>query len=622
MKFSMFRNETEHKSITALSGGSKKGMVLLLRWVLIITCSCLILFQYHSALNRNAGHVLVLALIASNIFLSIAPERWFKCKYFDNALVTFDIILITASIWLSGGAKSELYLLYFLVIMIAAVGETLRAIIWSALLVSLVYTAALTSASGVSFLADTEVLIRIPFFFMVALFFGYFAQLVRIERSSKIKAQNELGVATRLREISNQLARTLDRQIILDTLVASVKDFCGVNYTAVVSRGSQTVLAEAGSCELAAPGIIFQNISGELRLNDFSNSSLAAELNKPEKQINNSNLSSAGGRFFSAGCWFLPFGGERCSDLYLMLDRDVEEEKLDYAGVLLASAYMALNNAGQYQALLYEVEKRKETVRHLGSALKFKSELTANITHEIRTPIYSFIGFAELLLSGGYGQLSQEQRDVISRMLDKARGLLQLVNNILDHAKLGSGEYKINLTSGNLKHFVQDIADTCAPLVKDKPVNLHAGCEFESGLVITDWGILRQILLNLVSNAIKFTEQGRIDITARYEGTEGMLRFAVSDTGMGIAAEHIKDIFEPFRQLENSYVKKYAGTGLGLAITKKQVEMLGGSIEVLSKIECGSKFTVSLPMKSTLDKEEIVSSISFDGLPVLSEQRM
>ncbi len=601
-------------------GAGKKHVVLLLRWVLIISCSSLILFQKNPGENRNAVHFVVLMLILSNVFLSAISSKWFTSKYFEHSLLTLDILLVTASIWLSGGVKSELYLLYFLVIMIAAVGETIKAIIWSAALVSIVYLAMMASVSERASALDPEILIRIPFFFVVALFYGYFAQQVRVERSKKAEVQKELNAATQLSEISTLLAGTLDRQTIMDSLVSSVLEFCKAEYGAVLSRGTRTVVAESSKGNMTDDPqrclMLFHQLERHLEN--------AEDKTRPKPVLLNFSAAAVKGddcqgisekETFTRNTFsFLPFNGRKDSDLYLCLYARPYDELIDYVGVLLSSASMALRNAAQYQALLHEVEKRQDIVRHLGCALKFKSELTANITHEIRTPIYAFIGFAELLISGGYGTLTTEQQEVISRMLDKARGLLELINHILDHAKLEAGGYKIRLKAGNLREFLEDVVHTCEPLLKDNPVTMQIQCATDLPIVVTDWEVLRQVAMNLVSNAVKFTPRGRVDISAKYDERKKRLIFCVADTGVGIAAEDLQQIFEPFRQLENSYTKKYAGTGLGLSISKKQVEMLGGCIKVKSKLEYGSKFIVELPMQCSEEDAKIVSAISSESL--------
>lgn len=498
--------------------------------------------------------------------------------------------------------------------MIAALGETLRAIIWSSIVVAVVYAAVMMGAGGPAQIVKAEVLIRIPFFFVVALFYGYFAQLVRSERSKRVEYQKQLSAAKRVREISGQLTRTLDRSRIMETLVQTARPFCQAEYAAVISRGTESILAESGDFGVSSGtkrcAVLLTDLNRRIETEESHFPSLcpsglpAVEGDQRPNPGDHSRVCFSNGLFT-----FLPVSGQKDSDLYLCLIGRSDHETIEYVRLLLLNASMALNNAGQYQELVHEVEKRKDVVERLSRVLKFKSEFVANISHEIRTPIYSFIGFAELLLGGGYGELPSDQQKVVNRMLDNARSLLQLINNILDNARLDSGEYRIRSTSGKMTAFVQEIAETCAPLLKDKPVSMHVACEEEIPTVVTDWGILRQIAMNLVSNAVKFTPKGRVDILSGYDAEQGRLYFTVRDTGVGVSPEQVSQIFEPFRQLDNSYTRKYAGTGLGLALTKKQIEILGGEIKVESKPNYGSEFAVILPVKYREEEHGQVEAI-------------
>lgn len=199
-----------------------------------------------------------------------------------------------------------------------------------------------------------------------------------------------------------------------------------------------------------------------------------------------------------------------------------------------------------------------------------------------------------------------EQRNVIKRIIKNAKNLLELISNILDISKLEAGAMKINATAGAVEEFLVEISETCQPLLSDKPVSLHTKSDVNEPCLVVDWGLLRQIALNLVSNAIKFTIRGRIDIEASYRASERILVITVRDTGIGIEKEKLDQIFQPFRQLENSYTKKYAGTGLGLAISRGQAELLGGKISVKSSPGQGSEFILKVSaVEGFLPKEDI-----------------
>jgi signal transduction histidine kinase len=299
--------------------------------------------------------------------------------------------------------------------------------------------------------------------------------------------------------------------------------------------------------------------------------------------------------FEHSGRTLLPLTPGEESDLYVVLDGRYDRDVLDYAAILLASAAMALNNAGQYQALVHEAEKRQAVARELTDALEFKSQFVANISHEIRTPLYSFIGFGELLLGDGYGPLAPEQTEAVQRMVKNAANLLELINDILDLSKLDAGAMKVRISPACLDDFLHDIEETCVPLLKDKPVALHVRVHETPRVIATDWTIVRQVMLNLVSNAVKFTMKGRVDIEASFDTARSELCLSVRDTGVGIDPERLSEIFEPFRQLEDSYTKRFAGSGLGLAISTRQAELLRGRIAVDSKRGVGSTFSLYLP---------------------------
>ena len=456
---------------------------------------------------------------------------------------------------------------------------------------------------GMEDIFKVEVLIRVPFLFVVAIFYGHLVQAVRSERKEKAVYKEKLSVAGKLRELSGTLAMSLDRKKILESLVQSVQEFTGAEYCGVISRVTREVGIEAGTGNrrLTEQEIEMFLANVTRRVNQRVKTLMAAsggpdERNGSRAGIHPGNISMT--MFRVEGFTFLPITGHSDSDLFLCIRGNVDADTLDYCRLLLTSAALALKNAGQYQALLHEVENRQQLVRQLGQALKFKSQVVANVSHELRTPLHSMIGFGELLEQGGYGDLEVEQTHVVHRMIENARELLGLINNILDLSKLEAEEVRQQATPGHLKDFVDDIAETCSPLLRDKPVALRVEVPKGLPIVVTDWALMRHIALNLVSNAVKFTSQGEVLIAAEFDAQLGQLTLLVKDSGIGIEPAKFTEIFEPFRQLDSSYSRKYAGTGLGLAITKRQVEILGGKITVSSVPKQGAEFKVVIPVST------------------------
>ncbi|MCB0360461.1 MAG: HAMP domain-containing histidine kinase, partial [Bdellovibrionales bacterium] len=466
-----------------------------------------------------------------------------------HLLVIGDILLVSASVALTGQLQSDFYLLYFLIIMIAAVSDKIASVVWSAALVALVYLCLAFLDEGIRAFVHTHVLIRIPFFFLVAVFYGHLTQLVRTEQSEKEAYKEKLSMAGRLRKLSTTLAMSLDRKTILRILVDAEQKLTGAKSAAVVSRGSTSVLARTGEGSFlpieSNRGIFFSELERRIELlsKDGSRASVSACIDMP--------LRSGGRMERLAGTAvrriLLPVGGNHDSDLYLVLCGTFTEEAIDYARVLLVSASMSLHNAGQYQALTNEVETRQQVARQLTEALEFKSEFLANITHELRTPLYSFIGFGELLLNGGYGAVSSEQSHVIERMIQNSQDLLELINNILELSKAEANQLKLNFHEGSLETFIVGITDTCMPLLRDKPVSLSLDVESQIPMVVTDWLLMRQISMNLISNAVKFTHRGEVRVGLAYNRAAEQIELSIRDTGVGIPPDKFEEIFEAFR---------------------------------------------------------------------------
>ena len=266
----------------------------------------------------------------------------------------------------------------------------------------------------------------------------------------------------------------------------------------------------------------------------------------------------------------------------------VLREFLSGLGELVA---MALMRERSRQALLHA----KAEAERLAQA---RTEFLANMSHEIRTPMNGVLGMLNLLKDT---PLTNEQRDLLQTAETSAQHLLEILNDILNLAKIEAGQMKLERTPTDLKRLVRETCEMVRPQARLKGVLLREELPADELYALADPTRLRQILLNLLSNAVKFTERG--EVVARLirreasAETEHALRFEVQDTGVGIPPEKQQQIFEPFRQADGSTTRKYGGTGLGLAICKKLVELMGGQMGVVSQVGEGSTFwfEVSLP---------------------------
>ncbi|MFI4962331.1 MAG: PAS domain S-box protein [Legionellales bacterium] len=234
-----------------------------------------------------------------------------------------------------------------------------------------------------------------------------------------------------------------------------------------------------------------------------------------------------------------------------------------------------------------ELEAQNKLVQE---ANRLKSEFLANMSHELRTPLNAIIGFSELMYAGKVGPLAPNHKEYLYDILTSSQHLLQLINDVLDLAKIESGKMYFNPEPIQLDKTIGEVCDILRALVAKKQINLSVTIDNTIGEVSLDPSKFKQILYNYISNAIKFThEGGHVTVTVHNEGLDKM-RLEVQDNGIGIQEEDINRLFVEFQQLDTSTAKKYPGTGLGLALTRRIVEAQGGQVGVQSKINEGSTF--------------------------------
>ena len=273
-------------------------------------------------------------------------------------------------------------------------------------------------------------------------------------------------------------------------------------------------------------------------------------------------------------------------------------EELAFLEIVGANLSVALDNALLYQEAVETAERLKEVDR-------LKSQFLANMSHELRTPLNSIIGFSRVILKGIDGPITEMQRQDLEAIYNSGQHLLGLINDILDISKIEAGKMELEFRPVDLKEVIRGVMSTAIALVKDKPIELQQSVPADLPAIIADERRVRQILLNLVSNAAKFTDEGFIRVEATYD--DEYVTVSVSDSGIGIPEDKLPRIFEAFTQVDASPSRKYGGTGLGLTITKSFIELHGGEIWVESEVGKGTTFTFRLPIQgppSIIGEEE------------------
>jgi signal transduction histidine kinase len=249
---------------------------------------------------------------------------------------------------------------------------------------------------------------------------------------------------------------------------------------------------------------------------------------------------------------------------------------------------LAIQNARLFREI-------QEKGHQLELASKYKSQFLASMSHELRTPMNAVLGYTRMLLMNVYGELPEKVRDVHGRIDKSGRHLLGLINDVLDFSKIEAGQLTLAISPYSIKDVIQAVVTSTQSLATEKNLGLKTTVPANLPSASGDERRVTQVLMNLVGNAIKFTDAGevRVHLTA----TDGWFEVSVSDTGPGIAVAEQKSIFEEFRQAEGSTsTQRKGGTGLGLAIAKRIVELHGGKIWVESEVGKGSKFAFTLPI--------------------------
>jgi len=253
-------------------------------------------------------------------------------------------------------------------------------------------------------------------------------------------------------------------------------------------------------------------------------------------------------------------------------------------------------------ALYAELDEKAESIKR---ADQLKSRFLSHMSHEFRTPLSSIIGLSKLLLNRVDGDLAAEQEKQVKFILSAAQGLLELVNDLLDLAKIEAGKTEVKRAKFNVADLISALRGMFRPIQSNSKITLIFDEIDDCPALFTDEAKLSQILRNFISNALKFTEAGEIRVSADFNADE--ITFAVSDTGIGIAAENQKYLFEEFSQLDTPLHKKSKGSGLGLVLCKKLAELLGGNVHFKSEIGQGSTFFVTVPTQYRSAGSDVMS---------------
>lgn len=421
--------------------------------------------------------------------------------------------------------------------------------------------------------------------------------------------------AGRLRALTAKLAASLDRAALFDEIVRAAADLLSVRAAGLLllDEEPRTLYAEAGlglEDSAGAPLAVDRTVAGRA-LRTRTAIALEDTASEPDTLFPTLRHGTRPGALITAPIRIegKPFG---VVEIYYDEPRAVSPEDVELLDALSDTAAIALRNATTYARILdqsaqlarraTELTRQQEKMARLNDELRranvLKSQFLSNVSHELRTPLTSIIGFSSILLRGRRGEeLSERQRDNTERILSAARRLVTIVNDVLDLSRIEAGRLDVFRREVDLRALLEGLRDELEPQARARGLELRVEIADDAATVVTDGDRLRQVLVNLAGNAVKFTPRGHV--TLRAARTGDLFSVAVEDTGVGIPLDQQERIFEDFYQADGSSTRTSGGAGLGLAISRRLARLLEGRLTVYSVPEEGSTFTIVLQAGAT-----------------------
>ena len=577
---------------------AKKDTVIRLRWPLVILSSYLLYYSPSEWLTATQIQAVLILYLLSHSTLYFLADDLFDSPYFYAPLLLFDTIVLGVVLSTSGAASPDFYIACLLTVVLSVICNDARGLLMVTILAPLAYGYFVFNSAAY---LDPNVYLRLPFPFVISLFYGYFAQVERIRRTARDKEEQ----ITRQQKAAEEIRRQRERLEVLHQVNMSVAST--IDKADILSAFLETALIHlpyaAAVIRLRHAGVLETTAARGFKSKTLSNGkdSLAFTdrvLDDPaplkvrnvftDRQVSNLAFFEGEG-LVSFLCVPLVANNEVLGCL-LFLTREEHEfnpEEIDFISTLAGQAAIAIHHSE-----LYDRSQRQS--EELTDAHKIKDEFLKVVSTQLKTPLNVITGYSEMFLEGLLGEITPIQEKAIETVARQSKELHGLINTVLQVSSMEAEKLHVELHEINLWEFCSELRTfydyplaTGVKLVWNYPADLPS--------VEGDRAKLRRMLENLVGNALKFTQQGTVMIAVRYLAGKQRLEFKISDTGVGIPEENIPKIFEKFRQGERHTGMEHGGVGLGLYIVKKYLDLLGGNIEVQSRVGEGTTFIFQIP---------------------------
>ncbi len=574
-----------------MKGSANIRPFVLLRYTLIVATAYLLLVESNFSTPPVGTVLLIVGALISNVALAQLTPAASARASFGVGLILGDTTWITAALLQSGHFNAEFFYLYFFILLLAAIGENLRVIVVGAAATCIAYLYVLSVTGSNWSLWTSPSLIRLPFLFTVAAFYGHLVDRTRQERRRADATTDELHVQAQISaalvRVGREMLSSLDTPVILDRLcqIATEVLECDCSHTFLWQADEQVYVPVSGYGDTAEQ----RELVRMMRIPRAAIATLLSQLDQHEVV----HLIPTATPGLSAA-----FAMEHGSSatLYIALRRGA-----NIIGILTAGHRKHGAFAERHERIARGITQiasitlaNAELLEELARANRLKSEFVATMSHELRTPLHIILGYTEMLLGGAYGVVSAQQADPLDRMDKNARELLEMIQATLDLSRLEGNTVEVQVQDIVTPSFLRELDMETRALQHASNLRFEWDIPAELPVLQSDPVKLKMVLKNLIGNAVKFTDTGYVTIGA--VGRDGGVEISVADSGIGIPPEHHAAIFEAFRQVDGSDTRRHDGAGLGLYIVQRLLEVLGGSISVQSRVGQGSTFRVWLPI--------------------------